>query len=235
MSGRIKRMAAPYRWPVKRKESYWAAKPSPGPHGLEYSMPLISVVRDMLSLVGLAKEGRKLIAQGSFSVDGKVRNDPNYPVGLMDVLTVKGEEGGFRMLIDRRNRLHLVPVGKEEVSWKLCRVQGRHMLSGGKKQLTFHDGRTIVSDLDARTGDVVRLEIPAQRVSEVYRLAPGSKALITGGSHVGQLATVKTFEKWRNPAPNLVHFEEGFSTVWTNVFVSGATSSVIRPPEVSAI
>ncbi len=235
MSGRIKRMAAPNRWPIKRKVSYWAAKPSAGAHSLDYSLPLVSVVRDMLTLVRSAKEGRLLISQGNFSVDGRVRKDPNYPVGLMDVITVKGEEGAYRMMIDRRNKLHLVPATKDEASWKLCRVQGRHTLKGGKKQIALHDGRSIVADLDAKTGDVVRLELPTQKVVEVFRLAPGSKAIITGGSHVGELATVKKFEKWRNPAPNLVHFEEGFSTVWMNVFVSGTTQSAVKLPEVSAL
>ena len=228
-------MSAPYRWPIKRKVNYWAAKPSAGPHNTGFSIPLIAVVRDMLSLVRTAKEGSLLISRGAFSVDGKVRKDTHYPVGLMDVLSVTGQEGGYRMMIDRRNRMHLVPVSKEEASWKLCRVQGRHTLRGGKNQITLHDGRTIFGDVDAGTGDVLRLEIPTQKIAEVYRLAPGSKALITGGSHVGELATVKKFEKWRNPAPNLVLFEEGFSTVWTNVFVSGTTQSAVRPPEVSAI
>lgn len=235
MSGRIKRMAAPRRWPVKRKVNYWAAKPSAGPHSVDYSVPLIAVVRDMLSIVRTAKEGRLLISQGSFSVDGRVRKDPDYPVGLMDVLTIKGEEEAYRMLIDRRNRLHLVSVTKEESSWKLCRVQGRQTLSGGRKQIRLHDGRNILGDVEATTGDVFKIELPTQKVVEVFKLAPGSKALITGGHHVGELATVKKFEKWRNPAPNLVHFEEGFSTVWTNVFVSGKTQSAIKLPEVPAI
>lgn len=235
MSGRIKRMAAPVKWPIKRKANYWASKPSPGPHGIETSMPLVSVVRDMLSLARTAKEARRLISQGSFSVDGKIRNDPNYPVGLMDVLTVKGEEGGFRMLVDGRNKLHLVPVTKEEISWKLCRVQGRHTITGGKKQVSLHDGRTLLVETDASTGDVLRLELPSQKILEVFKLTPGSKAIIAGGRHVGELATIKKFEKWRNPAPNLVYFEEGFSTVWTNVFVSGSTESRIRPPEASAL
>ena len=69
----------------------------------------------------------------------------------------------------------------------------------------------------------------------MFKLAPGSKAIIAGGTHVGELATVKKFEKWRNPAPNLVYFEEGFSTVWTNVFISGASETLVRPPEVSAL
>lgn len=235
MSGRIKRMAAPNRWPIKRKVDYWAAKPSAGAHKTDFSIPLIAVVRDMLSLVRSAKEGRMLISGGNFYVDGRVRRDPNYPVGLMDVVTVKGEEGGYRMLINRRNKLHLVPVDKEEVSWKLCRVQGRHTLKGGKKQISLHDGRNLLADVDAVTGDVFKVDLPSQKIVEVFKLVPGSKALITGGTHVGELATIKRFEKWRNPAPNLVHFEEGFSTVWTNVFVAGKTQPAVRLPEVSAL
>ena len=106
MSGRVKRMAAPRRWQIKRKTSYWAVKTSPGPHEMEFSVPLLQVVRDMLSICETSREAKMLISGGRFSVDGRVRKDYRYPVGLMDVLKIEGEEGGYRMLIDRRNKMH---------------------------------------------------------------------------------------------------------------------------------
>jgi small subunit ribosomal protein S4e len=235
MSGRIKRMAAPQRWPLKRKTDYWVVKPSPGPHETDFSLPLLVVVRDTLKLCNNAREARALINACTFSVDGRIRKDYRYPVGLMDVLRVKGEEGGYRMLIDRRRKLHLMPIPPEECGWKICRVEGRKTLPGGRQQILLHDGRTVISDIAVRTGDVLRLGLPEQKIVEVMQLKQGAKALVTGGSHVGEIATVSKFEKWRNPAPNLVYFREGFSTVWSNVFVAGDETSSIKAVEVPAI
>ncbi|MBX8631904.1 MAG: 30S ribosomal protein S4e [Thermoplasmata archaeon] len=235
MPGRVKRIAAPGRWPVQRKTSYWAVKPSSGPHEEEFSMPLLSVVRDMLHLCNNSREAKLMINGGLFSVDGRVRKDYAFPVGIMDVVTVRGEEGGYRMSINRRSKMHLVPIPQSECSWKICRVEGKRILPGGKVQIALHDGRTLLSDVKVRTGDVIRLEVPEQKVLDVLPLRAGMKALVTGGSHVGEIATVSRFEKWRNPAPNLVYFSEGFSTVWSNVFVAGTEDSVIKVPEVSAV
>ena len=235
MSGRVKRMAAPRRWQIKRKTSYWAVKTSPGPHEMEFSVPLLQAVRDMLSLCETSREAKILISAGRFSVDGRVRKDYRYPMGLMDVLKIEGEEGGYRMLIDRRNKMHLVPVPASDCGWKLCRIEGKKVTRGGKTQISLHDGRNMLGNVDASTGDVLRLEIPSQKVLGTFKLKEGSKALLIGGSHVGELATVSKFEKWRNPAPNVVYFKEGFSTVWLNVFVTGAAESSIRLPEVAAI
>lgn len=228
-------MAAPRRWQIKRKTKYWAVKSSAGPHETEFSVPLLQVVRDMLSLCETSREAKMLISGGRFSVDGRVRKDYRYPMGLMDVLKIDGEEGGHRMLVDRRNKMHLVPVPAADCTWKLCRVEAKSVIRGGRTQISLHDGRNLLGDSDAATGDVVRIEIPSQKVLGTFRLKEGSKALLIGGSHVGELATVSKFEKWRNPAPNIVYFKEGFSTVWTNVFVSGADESSIRLPEVAAI
>ncbi|MEM3852210.1 MAG: 30S ribosomal protein S4e, partial [Methanomassiliicoccales archaeon] len=166
-------------------------------------------------------------------IDGRARMDPNFPVGLMDILWVKDEEGAYRMLKDKRGRMHLVSVPKEEKNWKLCRVEGRQTIAGGKVQVRFHDGRNLLSTAELNTGDVVRLEVPTQKILDVYRLKAGVKAIISGGSHVGQLATIERYERWNKPSPNLVYFSEGFSTVWTNVFAVGETP-VVTPPEVSA-
>jgi small subunit ribosomal protein S4e len=136
----------------------------------------------------------------------------------------------FRMLMDRRNRMHLVPISREEAAWKICRVQGKTVVGRGRTQVHLHDGRNLFN-VDARTGDAVRLELPKQKVLDVFRLQKGSKAFIAGGSHVGEIATVERFERWDNPAPNLVYFQEGFSTVWNNVFVFG-DQPLIRVPEV---
>ncbi|OYT47886.1 MAG: 30S ribosomal protein S4e, partial [Desulfurococcales archaeon ex4484_42] len=70
MGGRrhLKRLAAPDFWPILKKEYVWTVKPSPGPHPIERSIPLLIIVRDILGYAETAREARRLIAEGHFKV-----------------------------------------------------------------------------------------------------------------------------------------------------------------------
>ena len=72
MKKHIKRMAAPKSWAIPRKTSHWVTKPSPGPHRAERSMPLLSVVRDMLGLCDNSREARLIIGSRGITVDGRL-------------------------------------------------------------------------------------------------------------------------------------------------------------------
>ena len=50
MSNDMKRLTAPRSWPVPRKSHVWITSPSPGPHSIEVSMPIMVIIRDMLHL-----------------------------------------------------------------------------------------------------------------------------------------------------------------------------------------
>ena len=76
---------------------------------------------------------------------------------------------------------------------------------------------------------------PEQKVLAALPLAEGNIALLTGGKHAGELAHVARFEKTRNPRANLVHFQEGFSTIMDYVFVVGGQTPEIRVPEGLAV
>jgi len=68
----------------------WATKPSQGPHKLRECIPLNLVVKNKLKLALNSREAKLIIAakDGNFAVDGKVRKDFKYPVGIMDVITI---------------------------------------------------------------------------------------------------------------------------------------------------
>ena len=80
---------------------------------------------------------------------------------------------------------------------------------------------TILADLGA---DVIRVERPGGQ-------------LLTGGSHVGELATVSKEEEIRSPAANLVAVKSGseeYSTIKPYVFLVGKGKPEIALPEVNA-
>jgi small subunit ribosomal protein S4e len=103
-------------------------------------------------------------------------------------------------------------------------------------QLNLHDGRNILSPKKKyKTGDVLKIEIPSQKILDSYSLEKGNVAVIIGGNHSGQIATIENYQKIRGPKPNLVEFSQGFSTIKDHVFVVGKKSPEITLPEVSAI
>lgn len=158
MKKHIKRMAAPKSWAVPRKTSHWITKPSPGPHGTQESMPLLAVVRDMLKLCDNSREARFIIGSRTIAVDGKIVTNYKFPVGLMDVVTVLKTKQSFRMLIDYKAKLQLIPIDDSEKDWKLARVDDKKVVRKGKVQLNMHDGRCILLPKDQySTGDVLKI------------------------------------------------------------------------------
>jgi small subunit ribosomal protein S4e len=236
MKKHIKRMAAPDTWAIPRKTSHWVTKPRPGPHGTSESMPLLAVVRDMLKLCDNSREARFIIGSRGISVDGKIVTDYKFPVGLMDVVSVLKTKQNFRMLVDYKARLKLLAIDEAEKGWKLSRIDNKSSAKKGKVQLNLHDGRCIMLPKDQyKTGDVLKIELPSQKVLKSFKLEKGNLALVTGGSHPGTVQTIESYRVRRGSASNLVSFKEGFSTVKENVFVVGDKAPEIKLLEAKAV
>src|SRR6266571_2936580 len=89
-SRQLKREPAPGFWPIKRKERTWAPNTRPGPHSREKSLALVIIIREILGYARTAKEATRIINTGKVKIDGVVRKDHRFPVGLMDVLNIEG-------------------------------------------------------------------------------------------------------------------------------------------------
>ena len=236
MSKHMKRLTAPRTWLVPRKTHHWITKPSPGPHPIEESVPLVVVLRDMLHHCDTAQEAKQIIGERSILADGRIVTDPKFPLGLMDILSIPKTKEHFRVVKDRRGRIVLMRIDPDEARWKLVRVENKKVVPGGKVQLNLHDGRNILVDRsDHKTGDVLKIELPSQKILASFTQAAGSLALLTGGSHVGEMATVAGIEEKKNPMPNLVKFKKGFSTIKPYVFVIGITTPEIKLPQLEAV
>ena len=195
-------------------------------------MPLLSVVRDMLKLCDNSREARFIIGGRQIKVDGKVVTDYKYPVGLMDVVTVVKSKQSYRMLVDYKAKLKLVQIEDIEKDWKLARIDNKTVVSKGKVQINLHDGRNLLLPKDQyKTGDVLKIELPTQKVVKAFKLEKGSLALLIGGSHPGTVQTIESYEIKRGSSPNIVTFKEGLTTVKENVFVVGDKTAEIKVPE----
>jgi len=236
MSTQMKRLTAPRSWPLKRKITVWVTKQSPGPHAIENSMPAAIVLRDMLKVCDTAKEAKRIIGNREVFVDGKPVRSNKMPIGFMDVVSIPKMNANYRMLLTDKGKLTLVKISDAEAKWKLCRLQNKTTVSGGKTQLNLHDGRNIVlAKNEYRTGDVLKLDLEGKKISSSLPLAPGSLAMIVEGPHAGRTAVISECIEMRGPSPNVVKFEDGTETVRDHVFVIGVKKSAVELPEASAL
>lgn len=216
MSKHLKRLATPRSWTVPRKTNVYTTKPNPGAHPVERALPLSTVLRDYLHVATSAREAGRAIGDGKVLVDGRPVREAKHAVGFMDVITIPALKESWRVTLDGKARLRVVPVDGKQATWKLCQITGKATQKGGRTQLNLHDGRNLlVKKDDYKTGDVLRLELPSQKITGHYPLGEGAEVFITGGRHAGQLAPIKAIEATRSHKPNLVHLADGDATFTT--------------------
>lgn len=230
MSKHLKRLNAPRSWVIPRKTNIYTTKPRPGAHAIERALPLGTVVRDFLKLAATGREAARVIGAGDIQVDGRVVKDAKFAVGFMDVVAVPKTKQAWRVFIDDKARLRLVPIEASQAGWKLVQINGKSTVTGGKTQLNLHDGRNLlVKKDDYSTGDVLRLELPTQKVLGHFPLKAGSSVLITDGRHAGEVAPVKAIEITRSHKPNLIHLAvgaESFTTIKPYAFPIGDAANL---------
>ena len=187
----IKRYNIPKYWKMAKKANKFAVTPRPGPHGKKNCIPLLVVLRDVLKICDNAKAANAAIKRGDVLVDKKVRKDPNYPVGFMDVVEIPGTGKCYRVAINKGG-LFLEEIKHEEAGKKLCRIQDKRKVKGGAMQLRLHDGRNILTDKgDYSPNDSVLIELPGQKIIHHFRFEKGSPALIMSGRNPGLQGKIK--------------------------------------------
>jgi len=232
-SSHMKRLAMPRSWPLPRKTSVWIQRPDPCGHSIECCMPVGIILRDILGIAGTRKEANQIVQKGIVKVDGKEIKSVNRGVGIFDVLTV-GEQS-YLCIFDKRGRLSYNPIDSKKAGSKLCRLNGKTTIKGGLTQLSFHDGRTIIVDDASKdewaTGSTCRINLTDGSISETHKASPGAHCYLTGGNHVGEIATIKEIDVKRSSMPNEISFEEGYGTIQEYVMVLSNPDDI---PEVDA-
>jgi len=245
----LKRKPAPRFWPIHRKELIWTVKPKPGPHPISRCIPLMLIVRDMLSFAKTGKEAKTIISQGKMEVDGKTQREEVFPVGLMDVVSIPSIEKAYRVLPSEKG-LVLHQIGKEETEFKLCRIENKTIVNGGHTQLNLHDGRSLLIRVKDpkkpeedvyQTLDTLKINLPNQEVAGHMKLVKGAPVIIIQGKNIGKYGKIVTIEekagqKRRN---SLVTIEGAngnrFQTTLEFVFIVGDAQPLISLPEASII
>ena len=121
----------------------FAPRPSTGPHKLRECLPLVLILRNRLKYAISGQEAKQICRSTHGKVDGKVRTDPTYPAGFMDVISMDASGDQFRLMYDTKGRFTLHRISDEEKGYKLCRVNAVYVTPKKIPVLTTHDGRTV--------------------------------------------------------------------------------------------
>ena len=218
----MKRLTTPRSWSIEKKVNVWTTKPNPGPHSLDLSIPISTILRDYLKICDKIKEAKKIVNDGLIHVDGRVVRRHKWGVGLMDVLSIPSTKEYFRVILDKNGKLQFNSIKKAEAEWKLRRVEGKSTVRGGKTQVNFHDGANLIYNKKCKVGDVFQIEIPSGKVKKVLEMKKGVHSYITGGTNVGKITKIIDNKEIRGTKVDEV-ICDGFETVKPYVFVVGDT------------
>jgi small subunit ribosomal protein S4e len=236
--GHLKRLPAPWFWRIHRKEWKWAPKPNPGAHGTSNCLPLELVLRDDLAQAKTRREVTTILSGGKVKVDGRVRQDKNFPVGIMDVIELTDANISYRVLPIERKGLSLIRIPKDEAKYKLCKILRKNTEAKGLVQFGLHDGRNLTvppTDAEASgysTKDTLRLSIPTQRVLGHIKFEKGNFALVVAGRNLGKTGKIVELQQGTATRPAMVTIEDSagskFDTMAEYTFVIGTDTSSIK-------
>jgi small subunit ribosomal protein S4e len=238
----LKRLNAPKAWQLSKLGGTWAPRPSTGPHKLRESFPLTLALRNKLKYALTRREVIMIVNRRAVQVDSKVRTDPTYPAGLMDVIRIEKTDEQFRLIYDVKGRWVLHRITKEEAKYKLLRVLkiskakkasiGHNKFQTGQAgtipYMVTHDGRTLkFPDPIIKVNDTIRYDLSTNKVTGHIKFDVGVLAIVTKGANVGRVGVVQ--KKDRHPGSfDIIHLrdKEGaeFATRIANVFVIGVAT-----------
>ena len=192
---KLKRQMAPLFWGIARKEKRFVVTVKPGTHKKNYSIPTAVLLRDKMKIVSTLREAKSVIYAGKVTIDGVKRKSLHHGIGLMDVVELDGISDSYRLVPKDGTILTPIKINTDEKNKKIVKVTGKTSIKGGKTQIKFHDGRTLISDELVDVNDSCVLQIPEQKILEVIKLEKNTKILITRGINAGKTGEIKEIKE----------------------------------------
>lgn len=212
---KLKRLNTPNLVSISKKDKVWISKPVPGTHPRNKSISLVVLLRDVLKLAGTSKEANALIKSGKILVDGRVVKENKFPIGYMDLISIPDINMIYFIDLDHKGRF--VAKRDDKRKNKLLRLKNRKTLAKNKYQLTFSDGRTLLSNEAYKTGDSLLLSMPDMKIVEHLPLKEGSNCRIIGGTRAGMYGKVKSIVSGSTNSRTKIEVEDETGKVFFTV------------------
>ncbi|MBW2998519.1 hypothetical protein KY321_03180 [Candidatus Woesearchaeota archaeon] len=183
-----KRIAVSKTWDIKKKEETFIAKPR-GSHSKEFGFPVVVALRDLLDFAKTRKEVRDILMNQEVLLNGTKVKDHKASIGFMDVLTFPKLKKSYRVILSKRGKLALVDADHENVV--ISKVIGK-VCVGKQFQLNLFGGINVLTeDGSFKVNDSVVYDFNDKKVVESFKLEKGATIMLTGGKHIGTIATIE--------------------------------------------
>ena len=165
----------------------------------------------------------------------QIRKDHKFGVGLMDVISIDDINLYFRVLYNKKGKLFLHPIQKEESNFKPVSIIGKTILKKKKTQINLQDGRNLLSEnKEYRVNDTLNVDLSSGKIVDHIKLEKGSLIYLIEGKKVGTIGHIKEIEKKKglqHPKIIFTSEKEEFETLNEYALVIGKNKPIISIPE----
>ncbi len=182
------RRSIPKTWPIPKKaHPYIHVQKSSNKK--EHSVSLVIILRDMLKRSQNFKETKKVIRSGEMKVNGKIRKNEKFGVGLFDILEIPKLNKSYILILTEGNILELRETKENKL--KIAKVVGKKILKKGITQVNLMGGINVLSKEKISLNDSVILDLSKNQITQVIPLKKDALVFITYGKWVGKTAKIE--------------------------------------------
>ena len=244
MSNHQKRMTTPGSWRIAKKTNTYVTKTAPGPHD-KTAMPIVVWLRDHMGFALTMREAKQILNQKAVLVNGRPAKDTKLGIGIFDVISIPRVGKHYRIMMNPAGYFTSQEISAEEANVRLCKIQDKTIVPGGKVQLNLLYGANVLADNSYKPMDTIVLTLnekteggegAAQErftIVEHYPFAVGNYAIVIGGRHAGMIGKIVEIQKTHSSVPNRVILEDEagqcrFDTIQDYVFTIGRDAGAAK-------
>ena len=150
----------------------------------------ITVILKLLGFCETTREVKTALIHNNVMVNGRVVKDNKFMVGLMDVLSVPDKKLYYRVTLDEKGMLDVIPIDSKEAVLLPCKVESVNLVKGGALQYHCHNGYNLrMEKKGCKPRETLILNVDTGKVEKHLPLEAGCAILLTGGGLAGKLGT----------------------------------------------
>lgn len=173
----------------------FALMPASGPHRKMECIPLGYLISRFLRYASNAKELVIILRGKNIKVNGKVRTDSHFPVGLFDVVSIEKTGEHFRVLYNVAKKFHLHKISSSEAGYRLAKATKKYedqgipyVVSSCGLNIRFCDPSIVLGStikISNETGKILEHTVPG--ADKVVFVSKGNSR-----GRVGMINTIST-------------------------------------------
>jgi len=199
-------------WPIPRKGTKYLAVPK---HNKSESISLVVVIRDILKLVKNKKELKRLLNGKKVLVNQKIVRDTNYPIAIFDIINLPELKKNYKANLSKDKKMIFEEVNGKESETRVYKIINKQILPNKKIQLNLSNGRNIITNEKAKTGDSLMINLKDNKIEKILPLEKSREAFVVNGKHAGYFGKIEDIVERGGKTLVKISSEIGKINVWT--------------------